>query len=396
MKSSIPTAKKRLFERIAHYGTVSKAELQSEVSMKSSSLTRLLDDLTASGIITESGLGESTGGRRPILYSCNSDYGYLFGLDISRVTSTLGLFDLTMKPLSLIRWRMDEHMTPEHFTRQVEAGARQMLIDHGVQPDKLIGIGIGAVGPLDPERGMILEPLFFPAEGWSHIAICKELEQRLAIPAYLENGANTALIGEHWAVRLRNVHHMLYVHAGVGLRSSMMSDGRIVRGSIDQEGSIGQMIIQSDGPRLQEGGNYGALEAFVSLQAVVNQVRSDIKRGRESILSAYRNRPDDIDFDRIVEAARQGDALAREQFVQTATYFGIGLANLINILHPEEVILGGPLVGAHDAFYDTAITIARQNTYYYPDYQPRFSKGILKEDAVATGAAVMVMKQMAL
>ncbi|WP_055107007.1 ROK family protein [Paenibacillus ihumii] len=389
-------AKRAVFERIAGQARISKAELLHEFGLTSSSLTRLLDELTNEGWLAEAGFGESTGGRKPILYQIHARHQVIFGLEISRLYSALGLFDLNMKALSFCRWTMDETMTPEKLVRCVGAEIDAMLLENGLSKDKAAGIGVGAVGPLDRHRGIILEPRYFSAAGWAHVPICEQLEKETGIPATLENGANTALIGEHWALRSENVQHMLYIHAGSGLRSAMMSNGALVHGAVDMEGSIGQMIIEPDGPRLHPEGNYGALEAFASVQALEKQVREQRKMGRKPLAGAKDFQPDGIHFDMLVEALNEGDPFIRELFTQSAVYMGIGLANLINILHPETVILGGALINAHGLYYDTAISVAQKNIYYYPEYQPVFSKGVLQENAVATGAAVMIFRQLPL
>lgn len=88
--------------------------------------------------------------------------------------------------------------------------------------------------------------------------------------------------------------------------------------------------------------------------------------------------------------------LERVLFTQAAVHFGIGLANVINLFHPETIILGGALTHSHELFFQTAVEVAQRNTYRYPEYQPHFSLGTLKEEAVVTGAAIMVRNQMVL
>ncbi|MCQ6559175.1 ROK family protein [Paenibacillus mendelii] len=388
---SIPTPKRLLYDRIAEQGIVSKAELLSAFSMTSSTLTRVLDEMLSEQLLLESGLGHSSGGRRPILYQINPTYGYIFGLEISRLYSSLGLFDMQMNPRSFTRWQMDEAMTPDLFIDHVNSNMKAFLRDHHIDREQVLGVGIGAVGPLNRDKGIIMKPLHFPANGWTDLPICELMEARTGFNAYLENGANTALIGEQWAHRQENVQHMLYVHAGAGLRSAMMSQGQIVHGTVDMEGSIGQMIIQTDGPRLQDYGNYGALEAYASVQALEKQARSQLKRGRADLPDYLQVPPEHLNFGLLVKALAQDDPFARELFIQSATYFGIGLANLINVFHPEKIIIGGALIN-HDIYYQTAIEVAQKNTYYASEYHPVFSKGELKEDAVATGAAIMVWK----
>ncbi|RCX21655.1 putative NBD/HSP70 family sugar kinase [Fontibacillus phaseoli] len=391
MPHSNSSIKKQVYDRISYLGTVSKADLLNDFSLTSSSMTRLLDEMSSQGLIIVSGLGSSTGGRKPILFQTNPKYRYIFGLEISRIYSTLGLYDMHLNALSLTRWKMDVNMTPELLVDHVTKGARGFLSEHGILSGDVLGIGIGAVGPLDQKKGIILEPELFPAPSWTNVPICEMLEESLGIPAKLDNGANTALIGEHWVLRTENIQHALYVHAGVTIRSAMMSSGQILRGAVDTEGAVGQMIIQTDGPRLRGKGNYGALEAFVSMPSLEERVRTQLKIGRNSLLSGHS--PDQVNFATLVDALSQGDPLVTEQFKETAAYLGIGLANLINALHPEYVILGGPLVSAHQLVFDISLEIAKKNTYHYPEYSPVFTQGVLTDEAVATGAAIMMLQE---
>ncbi|MEF2965477.1 ROK family protein [Paenibacillus sp. M1] len=391
MPHSNPSIKKQVYDRISYLGTASKADLLNHFALTSSSMTRLLDEMSSQGLIVVSGLGSSTGGRKPILFRTNPKYRYLFGLEISRIYSSLGLYDMHFNTLSMTRWEMDGNMTPELLVDHVANSAMEFLNEHGISSGDVLGMGIGAVGPLDQKKGIILKPEYFPAASWTNVPICEMLAERLGIPVKLDNGANTALIGEHWALRTENYQHILYVHAGVTIRSAMMSGGQLVRGAVDTEGAVGQMIIQTDGPRLHGKGNYGALEAFVSVPSLEERVRTQLKIGRSSLLSG--TPPERVNFATMTEALAQGDLLVTEQFAETAAYLGIGLANLINALHPECVILGGPLVGAHQLVFNASIDVAKKNTYHFPEYSPVFTQGQLKEEAVAAGAAIMLLDE---
>ncbi|WP_019532793.1 ROK family protein [Paenibacillus ginsengihumi] len=385
---------KDIYELIRRQGTVSKQELLEQSGLTGSTLTRTLEDLSAQGLILEAGFGDSTGGRRPILYETNPAYGYVFGLDISRVYSRLNLYDLHLNRLESERWVMTEDATPDKLLADIVRSAKAMLQRRGLRPQDVIGMGIGAVGPIDRSAGTILEPLHFAAPGWNHIPIVSRLEDELGFPALLDNGANTAIIGEWWADREREYRHLLYVHVGVGLRSSMMTGGKIVYGAVDMEGSVGQMIIQTNGDRLRNHGNYGSLESYVSVHALEEQARSRLKQGRDSLLRELEPDPDKISYMHLEQALQSGDPLAAELFTQAATYFGIGLANLLNVLHPEKVVLGGTLIGSHPSFFHTATRVAIRNTYHYPKYQVVFSLGRLGDEALAAGAATMVINRM--
>ncbi|MDF2726190.1 MAG: hypothetical protein K0Q59_5868 [Paenibacillus sp.] len=388
----IPNPKaKQIFAEIRRKGIVSKFDLLDMSKLTSSTLTRVLEELTVSGWIEESGLGESSGGRRPLLYRLNRSRGYIFGLDVSRATTRLICCDMQLDKLDSAAWAMNERMTPAQLLLEAVQAMKQMIAKNRLSPDKLLGIGIGAVGPLDRTTGTILNPLYFPAEGWHHVPIAANLQRELDVPVLLDNGANTAMLAEYWAGS-QQYKHLLYVRAGVGLRSAMMSNGQLVYGAVDMEGSVGHMIIQTDGPPHPERPHvYGCLESYVSIPVLEKQAAARLKQGRRSVLNDWIERPEQIDYSLLLRALSADDRLVTELFTQAATYFGIGLSNLLNILHPEKTILGGPLITTNELFYQISAQVALKNTLYYPTYPVTITRGMLSDDALAVGACAMVL-----
>nr|WP_245368536.1 ROK family protein [Paenibacillus silagei] len=385
---------REIYFTVRKHGTVSKQTLLDESGLTISTLTRILDELLSQELLVEVGFGESTGGRRPTLYETNPSYAYLLGLEISRTHAKLVLTDFHLRLLGEHTWSMDAGLTPELLMESLHRQGLQMLDAASVQLSRVAGLGIGAVGPLDRTAGVILNPARFPAEGWSQVHIKEQLEQRLGVPVYLDNGANTALLGEYWAGSNRMHQHLLYLHAGIGLRSAIMNDGRLLYGMTDTEGAVGQMIIDLPGvPPQIPGGNAGAWESYVSVRTLEGQAREAWRLDSSTSLRALAEHAEALEFVHLLEALRERDPVMVRLFDEMAVACGIGLANLINILHPEEVILGGPLFLAAD-FYETATRIALERTYYRGQYNVRFTRSSLGERAVATGACALVLHQL--
>lgn len=388
------TKAKQVFAEIRKQKKIIKMDLVKNTGFKSTTLTRILEELLDEKLIIEAGYGFSTGGRKPILYSINPTYAYVLGLDLSRTYSKLVLCDLHLNIIDSTKWEMTEMMSPTNFIHYVREATCKILKKNRISYTNVLGMGIGAVGPLDQKMGIILEPLHFPSEGWLNVKICAELEEVLRIPVKMDNGANTAILGEYWTSEYIHYQQLVYIHIGIGIRSSMMSSGQVIYGATDMEGSIGQMIIQTDGLTPLNGhyGNYGALESYTTIQAIEQKGRSLLKQGRESYLNKL-TAPDDVDYNHIINAIKEKDPLATEIIAEAATYFGIGLANILNILHPEKVILGGPLITNLNLYYETAVKVAQKKTYYYPTYQPSFSRSKLGESSLAIGAAAMMINE---
>jgi predicted NBD/HSP70 family sugar kinase len=385
---------KEVLALIRRHRTLSKADLKNRIDIPVSTLTRILDELVRDMWLIETGLGESTGGRRPILYTLNPSGAYAFGLDISRTYSLLILCDSHLNRVASRMWRMDVEMNPDRLVTIVGEAIHEMLIQTGRTPQDVLGIGVGSVGPVDRGNGMILDPLYFPAAGWHHVPICKMLKESTGCEVTLDNGANTAILGEYDTKDASELQHLLYLHAGVGIRSAMITGGQPVYGAVDMEGAIGQMIIQTDGPAtMSANGNYGSWESLASLRAIEQRAISKLKLGRSSMLIEQLPSIEQLKYSDLIQAVQNGDALAKEILLESACYFGIGLANLLNILHPQKVILGGPLFTNNTIFYEETIRVANNKTSHIPRYQALFEKSRLGDEAVATGAAALLFRQ---
>lgn len=408
---------KDIYLLVRRQGTVAKQELLEQSGLTPSTLTRILEELTEKGLLEEVGFGMSTGGRRPILYRTNPQYAYAFGLEISRTRSMLVLTDMHCNVISSTVWRMTDSTTPAVLLQDAAASALYMLETRGIPRSKVLGLGIGAVGPLDQAGGRILNPLYFRSPGWRNVRVKERLEELAGFPVYLDNGANAALTGEYWADPVKR-RHLLYVHVGAGLRSAMMTGGAIVYGAVDMEGAVGQMIVEADGiPHRERYGNRGALESHVAIHALEREWRNLGRAGGLQGLST---------------ALDEGDEAALELLRRAARYMGMGLANLLNTLHPEKVILGGPVTALHPVFFETAVQEALRGAYYYqprksrlpgrllrsgsfPEgkrgsrrarlagapgsdtpsvYKVQFGRGELGEAAIAIGAAVLVINRL--
>lgn len=364
----------------------SKSDLAQTTHIKQGTLTLILNDLLSEELIIEVGQGESTGGRRPILYSINPKFGYILGLDISRTYAKLVLSDFQMELIDSYHWPVNQSTTPPTLFKKVEEACNELMRKHNIDQASLIGLGIGTIGPLDNKNRIMLKAYDFPAPGWDNVDICTIFEEKLGVPVLLDNGACTALRAEYWNDDPCYYHNLVYINLGIGFRSAIMSNGVI------NSGAIGQMIIQTDGIEPHNPyGNYGALHSYVIISYILNKVKSRLKQGRKSILNKLTKNFNKIDFPLVVHALDKNDPLVVEVFTQSATYFGIGLANIINILHPTKIILGGPLISESSLFYKIATEIAQEKIYYYPFYEVRFSKSQLGENGIALGAAIMVI-----
>jgi predicted NBD/HSP70 family sugar kinase len=267
-----------------------------------------------------------------------------------------------------------------------------MINNLGIKHDDILGAGVGTVGPLDRENGTIINPIYFQSKGWDNLPICDVLSEKLQMKTFLDYGANTALLAEYQQESFNKYQNVVHVLKGVGTRTGFIIDGRLVRGT-DKLSMFGQghTVIDLNGKKCICG-KRGCVHTYSSLSAIKQEIINNIKSGSHSILHDWKSNLEDIDFDDIFRAVHEQDPLAVQIVKEAAYYTGIGLSNLINVLYPDLVILGGPTYTNLDLFYDIVTeTAAEQCKTIYSGQSIVFSRGQLGKNSTAIGAGRMVV-----
>lgn len=377
---------KRVFMVLQKSGPLSKNQLMDTTGYKLTSLCRFLRSLEEKKLVVCSQFGESSGGRRPVLYDVGSGNYCLLGVDISRTYTQVAVTDLKLRVCTSRLFAMDASSTPDWTVRNIAEAAREMLA--GPTGRQLVLAGVGAVGPMSREKGKLIAPAHFKAPGWKDVPIVSMLEQALHCPVALDNGANTAVLAESLYGIGRGTSRVLYVHCGVGIRMGMFLDGVLIRTPQNQEDVFGHMVVNADGRRCTCG-KHGCLDCYASVRAVSAVFHERQVGGEPSALTP------DAAWGDICQAGEQGDSLAADVLRQAARYLGVGLSNLISLLSPGLVILSGPLIRHSQLFYETAVhTVQKQIQSSQADV--RFYRGgELEDNAISVGAAALALEEAA-
>lgn len=379
---------KRVFCALQKFGPVSKSQLLALTGLKLTTLSRFLRPLEELRLVVRPQFGESSGGRKPALYDVTDRDYYLLGVDISRTYMQIVLTDLKLRVRASRCFHMDGQSTPERTVRTIVETARE-LADQATTPGgRIVLAGVGAVGPMSRTDGVLLSPRYFQASGWKDVPLVSMLRQGLGCPVSLDNGANTAVLAEALYGIGRGVPRVVYVNCGVGIRTGTFLDGVLIRTSQNAEDVFGHMVVNADG-RLCTCGKRGCLDCYATIRAVTSEFAECRARGEHSDL------PADVTWESICAAARQGDALAASVLRHAATYLGIGLSNLINLLGPGLVILSGPLIRQSNLFYETAAGVAQKQVWAVQSGVKFHRGGSLEEDAIAVGGAALALEEAA-
>src|SRR5665648_743261 len=262
------------------------------------------------------------------------------------------------------------------------------IIQSNITPYDIIGIGIGAPGPLDVKRGVIN---FAPnLSGWRDVPLKKILEDEFNVKVVLENDANAAAWGERCFGAGQGVDNLVCFTLGTGIGGGIIIDGKIYHGNNCGAGELGHMTVNKSGPRCNCG-NYGCLEAYSSATGIKNRIIDRIKKG---IKSEFLNFDNDNLFDSlrlksIFQAARKGDILTSDIVEDAISYLSIAIANIDNILNPEMVVLVGGITNEGNKLLIPLIKEVKKRAFYSNYKSLKIVIGKLAGNAGVVGAAAL-------
>jgi glucokinase len=274
-------------------------------------------------------LGIDIGGTNLVVGSVAEDGSALHALESEPTHAEAGQSDVLDRLIALAQKTIER-------TRKEVRGA------------EIIGIGVGAPGPLDTKSGIVL---LTPNLGWINLPLRQIIHQRLGLPAALDNDANCAALGEWWMGAARGSRNAIGITIGTGIGGGIIVDGKLYHGASDCAGEIGHTTIDIEGRRCKCG-NYGCLEAYASGPNIALRAVEELKAGAVSRLAGYVGGDlSQVTAQTVYQAAHDGDDLALEVVNDTAKFLGTGIANLLNIFNPEVVVVCGGVTLAGDRLF---------------------------------------------
>jgi glucokinase len=272
----------------------------------------------------------------------------------------------------------------ERALAAVEACLNEVLGSPGESRAQVTGVGIGAPGPLDRETGVLLEA---PNLGWTDFPLRELVTQGTGLPATLDNDANCATYGEWWMGAGRGSNTLVGLTLGTGIGGGLVLNGELYRGASGVAGEFGHTTIAATGRKCRCG-NYGCLEAYASGPNIAARAVEGIQAGAESILTELV----DGDLTRMTAAAVYegvvlGDDYAHEVMDETAKFLGVGVANLLNGLNPDIVVIAGGVTRAGDHLFVPLRKEVRRRAFRSAVEACRIVPAALPETAGVIGAA---------
>lgn len=300
--------------------TISRAMISSLTNLSKSTVSSIVEELLSENIIREMGEGFSTklGGRKPISLVFNPCAGNIVGLDIGAFKSICIISDLSGKILAREVIQKMNSNDDNYFPHIIEV-VKSMIEKLGVK-DKLIGMGVGIPGTTDIENGIAR---FVPKLNWVDYPIRDILAKEFDMDVYVDNDVNMAVFGEKWLGIGKEYSNFVFISIGDGIGSGIIIDNKIYRGNNYTSGEIGYLILSRDALKTE---NYTP-DAYGYFESVASGSAMEKKMG--------------ISCKDVFEKALHNDLDAISAVNEMIEYLSMGIANIISILSPEAVILGG-------------------------------------------------------
>jgi len=271
----------------------------------------------------------------------------------------------------------------------VSETVRELREEHGVSRDEIAGVGIGSPGPLDRASGVVVNT---PNLGWRDLPLRDMVSKAVGFTATLDNDANCATFGEWWLGAGRDYQNLVGITLGTGIGGGIILGGELIHGASDSAGEIGHTTIDFTG-RKCKCGNYGCLEAYCSGPNIAARAREGIEAGAESVLvTLVGGDLDRITAATVYEAAVLEDRYANEVMAETAKILAAGIANLINILNPEAVVIAGGVTRAGEHLFAPLRAEVRRRAFRTAADACVILPSALQETAGVVGAAGVFKK----
>ena len=317
---------------------------------------------------------------------------YVVGVDLGGTKILSGVFDHSLECIGTSKLSTKSQRGVDQVVERIARCAQDAVDEADLTFKQVAGVGIGAPGAVDFGSGTVI---FAPnLEGWKEIPLKKELEKVLGVPVFVENDCNISALGVY-AVELKSKpRSMVGIFVGTGIGGGLIIDGEPYSGAGHTAGEIGHMVLEVNGPKCGCG-NKGCFEVLASRTAIFQQIKAGIKDGQKTLLTEMLG--DDLTDLRsgdLRKAIRRGDKFVDRIIESASEYIGIATANLVNILNPEVVVLGG---GVIEALADEMMSVIIETTKDYA--MPGTLKGVeiipskLGDNAGITGAAVLARKE---
>jgi glucokinase len=338
----------------------------------------------------------------------------VIGIDIGGTLVRVGAVDTQGKLLALRESPIEARRGPQAGLERIAALIEELLHEEAVAgaagTTKLLGIGIGCTGPVDPVKGIVNNPYTLPT--WENVPLSPWLERRFSVPVRLENDADAAALGEYWQGAGIGVNRLYAITLGTGIGTALITDGKIYRGVDGCHPEGGHHVIDPSGPSCYCGA-HGCWESLASGSAIARLARQAVEStldldgdytdgyspgpaGAMPDTSISNTEPELINAHLVAEMALKGDPLAMEVMEKAAYHFSLGVVNIVMLFSPEMIVLSGGVMKSAELFLPALREAMQRHSVVVPADKVHIRQAQLGSYAGVYGGAYTILQRLKL
>ena len=374
-----------VLDLVRKHAPLSRATISAMSGLNRSTVSSIVSELIEEGFVIETELQGEKVGRPGILLTLNPSGGAFLGIEINVDFLSGVLVDFSTKLIAK-RLKPSNPADEQHaILNNVQNLISELLREADTLGLSVMGIGIGLPGVVDTENGDLV---YAPNLNWRNVPVRSHFQNIFEIPVFVDNEANCGMLGEYRFGVSQQFKDTIFLSANVGLGGGILSNGEVFRGSHGFASEIGHSVIDPSGP-LCGCGRHGCWETFVGTKFIVEAVKDKLKSNASPVLEILSTNGN-IQFADVLKAAEAGDELAVSTLKRVGQHLGTGIANLVNIFNPRQVVLGGVLSQAAEMLMPEmeAVVFSESLSTLRADLQLDVSE--LGEEACLMGAVSLV------
>lgn len=371
-----------VFHLINQYGQTSRAEIAHITGLSPTTVSSLVDELIAGGMVAECGAGESnTSGRKPILIEVNPNGGYVVGIELVAEGFWLELYDLCGVCVDSVQKEIGDWDT---LGTELIGAIERLMKKLKIREEKLFGICVGVPALVDKDARRVVESSVIPVD--ENNDFFKALQSRFRrIPVKMGTESCFCAYSEKFESP-REIHNLIYLNINEGIGGGMIIDDQLYTGTSGYAGEIGQIIVG-----IGEDTKTNKLESLASVLAIKERFTAEMNAGAETMVSPHRDGT--IPFHHIACAFEKNDPLAVRIVDEACEYIALAVGNVICVMNPEEVVVGGRICELGEGF----LKLLRQKLKKYVGSsvlnRTLVAYSCSKKNAVTNGCAKYLLSQ---
>lgn len=377
-----------LFELLRAHPETTRTELVQMTGLSKATVSEAISYMMDRGMIEEIGKRQPGRGRSQVVLAFQPQVRSVLGAQFTEHGCHVVLADLRAGPVAWAE-RPNSATDPEGFVQALVECVEELRPQATVP---ILGLGVGVPGLVDPAGREVVVSVPY---GWEHIPIAEMLESRLNMPVIVTNRAKAAALGEYWQGQhtgTASTDHLLYAHVGSGIVAGIVNDGLLYTGHGGSVGELGHMTVLPDGPACACG-NQGCLHTLASESAILREARARIRRqpGGRANTTLPGDALGSLTIERLITAARAGDETVLAVVREAGTWVGLALANVINLINPSLVVIGGSIAGFGEAFLTAVKEEVRNRALWDAMHDIEIVLSSLGDNAGTIGGAALFL-----